>query len=48
MLRMADKALWLLVDNYVTDLFCENEEDDRKLKRAVREAKEEAETKRKS
>lgn len=36
-LRMADKASWLAVNDYVMDLLCENEEDDRKWKRTVRE-----------
>ena len=48
MLRMADKASWLAVDKYVTDPLCLNDEDDRKWKKAVREAKEEADNKRKS
>ena len=47
MLRMADKASWLAVDKYVTDPLCLDDEDDRKWKRAVREAKEEADSKRK-
>ena len=48
MLRMADKVLWLAVDKYVKDPLCENDKDDRKWKRAVREAKEEAQTRRKA
>ena len=47
MLRLADKASWLALDKYVTDPLCNTEEDDRKWKKAVREAKEEAESKRK-
>ena len=47
MLRTADKASWLAVDKYVTDPLCLDDEDDRKWKRAVREAKEEVENKRK-
>ena len=47
MLRLANKASWLDVDKYVTDPMCSTEEDDRKWKKAVREAKEEAENKRK-
>ena len=41
MLRMANKASWLVVNKYVTDPLCENEEDERKWTREVREAKEE-------
>ena len=48
MLRNTDKASWLAVDNFVTDPFCENDKDDKKWTRAVREAKEEAEMKKKA
>ena len=41
MLRMADKASWLAVDKYVADPLCDNDEDDKKWKAAVKEAKEE-------
>ena len=32
MLRMADKASWLVVDKYVADPLCDNDEDDKKWK----------------
>ena len=41
MLRMADKVSWLAVDKYVADPLCKDEEDDKKWKAAVKEAKEE-------
>ena len=41
MLRMADKASWLAVDKYVADPLCDNDEDDKKWKQAIKEAKEE-------
>ena len=41
MLRMTNKASWSVVNKYVTDPLCENEEDERKWTREVREAKEE-------
>ena len=47
-LRMANKPLWLSLDKYVMDLLCNNNRDDQKWKRAVREVKEEAESKRKA
>ena len=46
-LRLANKASWMAVENYVTDPLCENDEDDRKWKKAVKEAKEELKNKRK-
>ena len=41
MLRMAEKASWLAVDKYAADPLCDNDEDDKKWKAAVKEAKEE-------
>ena len=41
MLKMADKASWLAVDKYAADPLCDNDEDDKKWKAAVKEAKEE-------
>ena len=41
MLRMADKVSWLAVDKYVADLLYKDEENDKKWKAAVKEAKEE-------
>ena len=45
---MADKASWLAVDHYVRDPLCSTEEDDHKWKRAVKEAKEEVENRRRN
>ena len=42
MLKMADKVSWLVVYEYVADPLCKNEEDDKRWKKAVREAKEDA------
>ena len=42
MLKMADKVSWLAIDNYVTDPICEDDEDDERWKRVVREVKEES------
>ena len=36
MLRMADKVSWSAVDKYVTDPLCDNDEDDKKWKAAVK------------
>ena len=48
MLRHANKASWTAVDNRVTDPLCDNDEDYKRYKKAVREAKEElAESRRK-
>ena len=47
MLRLADKGGWDVVDAYVTEPVCDNDEDDKKWKRAVRQVKEDAEGKRK-
>ena len=47
-LRLVDKASWLAVDHYVRDPLCSTEEDDRKWKRAVKEAKEEVENRRRN
>ena len=47
-LRLADKVSWLAVDHYVRDPLCSLEEDDRKCKRAVKEAKEEVENRRRN
>ena len=41
MLRMADKVSWLAAEKYVADLLCDNDEDDRRWKQAIKEAKEE-------
>ena len=38
---MADRVSWLAVDKYQADPLCDGEEDDRKWKQAVKEAKEE-------
>ena len=35
-LKLADKGGWDAVDAYVTDLVCDDDEDDEKWKRAVR------------
>ena len=48
MLWMANKASWGAVYNYVMDPLYETEEDDRKWKLAVREAKEDAESRSKA
>ena len=37
MLKLADKASWDTVENYVMDPFCDNNEDDRKWKKAVKD-----------
>ena len=47
MLKLADKGGWEAVDAYVTEPVCDNDEDDKKWKRAVRQVKEDAESKRK-
>ena len=47
MLKMADQASWLAVDKYIADPLCNDAEDDRKWKAAMKEAKEE-QNKRKS
>ena len=47
MLRMADKVSWLAVEKYVADPLCDNEDDDKRWKQAIKEAKEE-QSKRKS
>ena len=41
MLKMADKASWLAVEKYAADPLCDNDEDDKKWKAAVKEAREE-------
>ena len=41
MIKIADKASWLAVDKYVADPLCDNDEDDKKLMAAIKEAKEE-------
>ena len=45
-LRMADRVSWLAVDKYQADPLCEGEEDDKKWKQVVKEAKEEKEKRR--
>ena len=40
-LRMADQVSWLAVNKYKAYPLCEGEEDDKKWKQAIREAKEE-------
>ena len=47
MLKLADKGGWEAVDAYVTEPVCDDDEDDKKWKRAVRQVKEDAESKRK-
>ena len=47
MLKSADKGGLEVVGAYVTEAVCDNEEDDKKWKRAVRQVKEDAESKRK-
>ena len=42
-LKMADRVSWSAVDKYQADPLCDGEEDDRKWKQAVKEAKEERE-----
>ena len=41
MLRMANKVSWLAVEKYVADPLCDNDEDDKRWKQAIKEAKEE-------
>merc|ERR1712240_44393 len=41
MIKIADQTNWLTVNKYIADPLCENEQDDKKLKAAIREAKEE-------
>ena len=41
MLKMADKESWLAVTKYAADPLCDNDEDDKRWKAAVKEAKEE-------
>ena len=48
MLRMADKVSWLAVDKFVADPLCDNDEEDKKWKQAVKEAKEEQSKKKNS
>ena len=40
-LKMADRVLWSAVDKYQEDPLCDGDEDDKRWKEAVREAKEE-------
>ena len=40
-LKMADRVLWSAVDKYQADPLCDGDEDDKRWKQAVREAKEE-------
>ena len=40
-LKMADRVSWSAVDKYQADPLCDGEEDDKKWKQAVKEAKEE-------
>ena len=47
MLKLADKALWEAVENYVMEPLCDNNEDDRKWKREKEEAKENQESRKK-
>ena len=47
-LKLADKSSWLAVDHYVRDPLCQTDEDDRRWKRAIREAKEEMESRKKN
>ena len=41
LLKMADKASWSAVEKYAADPLCDDDEDDKKWKAAVKEAKEE-------
>ena len=45
-LKMADRVSWSAVDKYQADPLCDGEEDDKRWKQAVREAKEEKDRKR--
>ena len=47
MLKLANKASWEAVESYVMDLLCDNNEDDSNWKRAIKEAKEDQESRRK-
>ena len=40
-LKMADRVLWSAVDKYQADPLCDGDEDDKRWKQAVKEAKEE-------
>ena len=40
-LRMADKVSWAAVEKFVSDPLCDNDEEDRRWKQAIKEAKEE-------
>ena len=40
-LRMADKVSWAAVEKFVSDPLCDNGEEDRRWKQAIKEAKEE-------
>ena len=44
-LKMADRVSWSAVDKYQADPLCDGDEDDRRWKQAVKEAKEEKEKK---
>ena len=46
MLMMADKVSWLAMDKYVVDPLCKDEEDDKSWKKAVRDAKGDAQSRR--
>ena len=40
-LRMADKVSWMAVEKFIADPLCDNDEEDRRWKQAIKEAKEE-------
>ena len=44
-LKMADRVFWAEVDKYQADPLCDGDEDDRRWKQAVKEAKEEKDKK---
>ena len=44
-LKMADRVSWTAVDKYRADLLCDGDEDDKRWKQAVKEAKEERDRK---
>ena len=45
-LKMADRVSWAAVDKYQADPLCDGDEDDKKWKQAVKEAKEEKDKRR--
>ena len=41
MFKLANKALWEAMDNYLTELLCDDDEDVRRWNKAIKEAREE-------